>query len=100
MEAQVNLIKALQPEAKTIGVLYTSSEANAITQLNFVAQLLLQSGDNAVITIVQRRVAHILNNTDFISVLYLNGIIDIFRIFLGTSGKKCVYCKQLNKRNR
>ena len=33
MEAQVNLIKALQPEAKTIGVLYTSSEANSITQL-------------------------------------------------------------------
>lgn len=33
MEAQVGLIKALQPEAKTIGVLYTSSEANSITQL-------------------------------------------------------------------
>lgn len=33
MEAQVRLIHAMQPEAKTIGVLYTSSEANSITQL-------------------------------------------------------------------
>lgn len=33
MEAQVRLIKAMQPEAKTIGVLYTSSESNSITQL-------------------------------------------------------------------
>lgn len=33
MEAQLNLITALQPDVKKIGVLYTSSEANSITQL-------------------------------------------------------------------
>lgn len=33
LEAQVALIKALQPEAKTIGVLYTTSEANSVSQL-------------------------------------------------------------------
>ena len=36
MDAQVNLIKAMQPEAKTIGVLYTTSEANSITQLGLL----------------------------------------------------------------
>lgn len=33
LEAQVDLIKALQPDAKTIGVLYTTSEANSVSQL-------------------------------------------------------------------
>lgn len=33
MDAQVNLIKAMQPEVKKIGVLYTTSEANSIAQL-------------------------------------------------------------------
>lgn len=33
LEAQVELIKALQPEANTIGVLYTTSEANSVSQL-------------------------------------------------------------------
>ena len=33
LEAQVNLIQAMQPEAKTVGVLYTSSEDNSLTNL-------------------------------------------------------------------
>lgn len=32
-DAQLNLIQALQPDVKTIGILYTSSEANSISQL-------------------------------------------------------------------
>lgn len=36
MDAQVNLIKAMQPDVKTIGVLYTTSEANSITQLGLL----------------------------------------------------------------
>ena len=32
-EAQLTLIKALQPEAKTVGILYTTSEANSVSQL-------------------------------------------------------------------
>lgn len=38
LEAQVALIKAMQPEVKSIGILYTSSEDNSITNLkNFRA---------------------------------------------------------------
>lgn len=33
MEAHVNMIQAFLPEVKTIGVVYTTSEANSITQL-------------------------------------------------------------------
>lgn len=36
MEAQVNLIKALQPDVKSIGVLYTTSESNSIAQLKLL----------------------------------------------------------------
>lgn len=36
MDAQVNLIKAIQPDVKTIGVLYTTSEANSIAQLELL----------------------------------------------------------------
>lgn len=32
-EAQLNLIKALQSDAKTVGILYTTSEANSVSQL-------------------------------------------------------------------
>ena len=38
LEAQLDLIQSIQPEVKTIGILYTSSEANSITNLtNFKA---------------------------------------------------------------
>lgn len=33
LDSQVALIKALQPDVKTIGVLYTTSEANSVSQL-------------------------------------------------------------------
>lgn len=36
MAAQVNLILAMQPDVKKIGVLYTTSEANSITQLGLL----------------------------------------------------------------
>ena len=36
MEAQVKLIRAMQPDVKKIGVLYTTSEANSITQLGLL----------------------------------------------------------------
>ena len=38
LEAQLDLIQSIQPDVKTIGILYTSSEANSITNLtNFKA---------------------------------------------------------------
>lgn len=36
MAAQVKLIRAMQPDAKKIGVLYTTGEANSITQLGLL----------------------------------------------------------------
>lgn len=33
LDAQVNLIRAMQPEVKKIGVLYTTTEANSVSQL-------------------------------------------------------------------
>lgn len=39
LEAQVELIKALQPEAKTIGILYTTSEANSVSQLAILEEV-------------------------------------------------------------
>ena len=33
LDAQVSLIRAMQPEAKKIGVLYTTSEQNSVSQL-------------------------------------------------------------------
>lgn len=44
MDAQVNLIRAMQPEAKTIGVLYTTSEANSITQLGLLRDAAAKQG--------------------------------------------------------
>ncbi len=39
MEAQVDLIQSLQPDVKSIGVLYTTSEANSITQLEMLREV-------------------------------------------------------------
>ena len=44
MDAQVNLIHAMQPDAKTIGVLYTTSEANSITQLGHLKTAAAKQG--------------------------------------------------------
>ncbi len=44
LEAQVELIKALQPEAKTIGVLYTTSEANSVSQLAILEEVAGRAG--------------------------------------------------------
>lgn len=44
LEAQVELIKALQPEAKTIGVLYTTSEANSVSQLAILEEVAERAG--------------------------------------------------------
>ena len=38
MAAQVKLIRAMQPDVKKIGVLYTTSEANSITQLGLLEE--------------------------------------------------------------
>lgn len=53
MDAQVNLIKAMQPEAKTIGVLYTTSEANSITQLGLLQAAAEKQGMEVVASGIQ-----------------------------------------------
>ena len=39
LEGQVDMIRQLQPQVKTIGVLYTTSEVNSITQLNTLTEI-------------------------------------------------------------
>lgn len=39
LERQVDLIQAMQPELKTIGILYTTSEANSISQLTTLKEV-------------------------------------------------------------
>lgn len=39
LEAQVELIKAMQPDAKKIGVLYTTSEANSVSHLKLLEKI-------------------------------------------------------------
>lgn len=53
MDAQVNLIKAMQPEAKSIGVLYTTSEANSITQLGLLQAAAEKQGMEVVASGIQ-----------------------------------------------
>lgn len=44
LDAQVDLIQSIQPDAKKIGVLYTTSEANSITQLNNLKEIAEKRG--------------------------------------------------------
>lgn len=53
MDAQVNLIKAMQPNVKSIGVLYTTSEQNSITQLKNLRAVCDKAGINVVDSGVQ-----------------------------------------------
>lgn len=53
LEAQVALIKAMQPEVKSIGVLYTSSEDNSITNLKNFKAICDKEGIEVVATAVQ-----------------------------------------------
>lgn len=53
LEAQVALIKAMQPEIKSIGILYTSSEDNSITNLKNFKAVCDKEGIEVVATAVQ-----------------------------------------------
>lgn len=44
LDAQVALIRAMQPDVKTIGVLYTTSEANSISQLGTLEEIAAAAG--------------------------------------------------------
>ncbi len=51
--AQVQLIQTLQPDAKKIGVLYTTSEANSVSQLNKLTDIAKAKGLEIVASGVQ-----------------------------------------------
>lgn len=53
LEAQVAIIKAMQPEVKNIGILYTSSEDNSITNLKNFKAVCDKEGIEVVATAVQ-----------------------------------------------
>ena len=44
LDAQVDLIQAMQPDVKTIGILYTTSEPNSISQLASLKEIAAQRG--------------------------------------------------------
>lgn len=44
LDAQVDLIQAMQPDVKSIGVIYTTSEPNSITQLGFLKDICEKRG--------------------------------------------------------
>lgn len=53
LDAQVTLIKTLQPDVKSIGVLYTTSEQNSITQLKNLKEVCSKEGITVVESGVQ-----------------------------------------------
>ena len=48
LDAQVDLIKAMQPDVKKIGVLYTTSEANSVSQLKKLKDIAAKKGVEVV----------------------------------------------------
>ena len=44
LEAQVTLIQTMQPDVKKIGVLYTTSEANSVSQLQMLKEIAAERG--------------------------------------------------------
>ena len=44
LQSQVNLIKALQPDVKKIGILYTTTEANSVSQLATLKEIAAAEG--------------------------------------------------------
>ncbi len=53
LDAQVDLIKAMQPDAKSIGILYTTSEPNSITQLERLKEICSTRGITVEATGIQ-----------------------------------------------
>lgn len=53
LEAQVNLIKTFQPDVKKIGILYTSSEDNSLTNLANFKKVCLENNIEVVASAVQ-----------------------------------------------
>lgn len=53
LEAQVDLIQSMQPDVKYIGILYTTSEANSITQLGRLEEIAAKRGIDVISSGVQ-----------------------------------------------
>lgn len=53
LDAQVDLIQAMQPDVKSIGILYTTSESNSITQLGMLKEICSKRGITVEATGVQ-----------------------------------------------
>lgn len=53
LEAQVNLIQSMQPDVKSIGILYTTSEANSISNLERFKEICAERNIEVVATGIQ-----------------------------------------------
>ena len=80
--AQVKLIKALQPNAKNLGVIYTTTEANSISQLKTLKEEAAKVGLNIVdqgineVAELASAVAALLPKVDAVTNLTDNNVVD------------------------
>ncbi len=85
---QIELIKTLQPEIKTLGVFYTTSEANSISQLKTLqaecakAGIELKSQGIAEASELASAAAALVPQVDAITNLTDNNVVDNMNVFL------------------
>ncbi len=85
---QIELIKTLQPEIKTLGVFYTTSEANSISQLKTLqaecakARIELKSQGIAEASELASAAAALVPQVDAITNLTDNNVVDNMNVFL------------------
>lgn len=88
LEAQLKLIRAMQPDAKKIGVLYTNSEANSVSQLKKLNELaptygfeVVSSGVSSAADIPQMA-ADLVSKVDCINNFTDNTVVDNLQVLL------------------
>ncbi len=88
LEAQLKLIRALQPDAKKIGVLYTNSEANSVSHLKKLNELaptygfeIVSSGVSSAADIPQMA-ADLVTKVDCINNFTDNNVVDNLQVLL------------------
>lgn len=93
LEAQVAIIKAMQPEVKSIGILYTSSEDNSITNLKNFKSVCDKENIEVVATAVQgasdipSAAEELASKVDCINNFTDNNVVNNLSVVLGAADK-------------
>lgn len=91
MAAQVSLIKAMQPDVKKIGVLYTTSESNSISQLKLLTEAAEKEGIEVVSSGIQNdadiptAAAALASEVDCINNFTDNKVVNNLSVLLGAA---------------